>query len=110
MHVAIIMDGNGRWATRRGRARTAGHREGAKAVRRIVEYARRRRVDVLTLYAFSADNWGRPKTEVDALLRLLQRHLVSERPRCIEQSIRVNVIGRLEGAADPRADGVVAAY
>ena len=94
MHVAIIMDGNGRWATRRGRARTAGHREGAKAVRRIVESARRCEIDVLTLYAFSSDNWGRPRGEVDSLLRLLQRYLVSETQACVEQSIRIEVIGR----------------
>ena len=94
MHIAIIMDGNGRWATRRGRARTAGHREGAKAVRKIVESARRLRIDILTLYAFSSDNWGRPRSEVHALLHLLQRYLVSETRRCNAQSIRVKVIGR----------------
>ena len=94
MHTAIIMDGNGRWATRRGRARTAGHREGAKAVRKIVESARRLQIDILTLYAFSSDNWGRPRSEVDGLLHLLQRYLVSETRRCTAQSIRVKVIGR----------------
>ncbi len=94
MHIAIIMDGNGRWATRRGRARTVGHREGAKAVRKIVESARRLEIDILTLYAFSSNNWGRPRSEVDALLHLLQRYLISETRRCAAQSIRIKVIGR----------------
>jgi undecaprenyl diphosphate synthase len=94
MHVAIIMDGNGRWATRRSLPRTAGHIEGAKAVRTTVESAARSGVRTLTLYAFSAANWARPKAEVAGLMRLLRRHLFTETRRCIEQSIRLNVIGR----------------
>ena len=94
MHVAIIMDGNGRWAHRRGLPRSAGHAEGAKAVRRIVEAAAAAGIGTLTLYAFSADNWGRPRTEVTALLRLLHRYLISETRRCVEQQIRLSVIGR----------------
>jgi undecaprenyl diphosphate synthase len=93
-HVAIIMDGNGRWAQRRGMPRSAGHVHGAKAVNGIVEAAARVGVRTLTLYAFSADNWGRPSLEVDALMRLLQRYLTTETRSCIEQSIRINVIGR----------------
>jgi len=94
MHVAIIMDGNGRWATQRGLPRTAGHVEGAKAVRTAVEVAARSGVDTLTVYAFSAANWARPPTEVAALMRLFGQYLFTETRRCIEQSIRINVIGR----------------
>jgi undecaprenyl diphosphate synthase len=93
-HVAIIMDGNGRWATQRGRPRTAGHLAGAKTVRTIVEHARRANVQVLTLYAFSADNWRRPGEEVGALMTLFQRYLAAEVPRCIEADIRLSVVGR----------------
>jgi len=94
LHVAIIMDGNGRWAQRRGMPRSAGHVHGAKTVNGIVEAAARSGIRTLTLYAFSADNWGRPSLEVDALMRLLQRYLTTETRQCIEQSIRINVIGR----------------
>jgi undecaprenyl diphosphate synthase len=95
MHVAIIMDGNGRWATQRGLARPAGHRAGARAVRRTVEAATRSAViDILTLYAFSSDNWTRPSQEVDSLMRLFKRYLVSEAARCAENGVRVTVIGR----------------
>src|ERR1043165_2073139 len=94
MHVAIIMDGNGRWAERRGLARSAGHRAGARAVRRIVEAAARTSLDVLTLYAFSADNWTRPAQEVTSLMRLLKRYLVSETARCLDNGVRLSVIGR----------------
>jgi undecaprenyl diphosphate synthase len=94
MHVAIIMDGNGRWAERRGLARSAGHRAGARAVRRIVEAAARTSLNVLTLYAFSADNWTRPAQEVASLMRLLKRYLVSETARCLENGVRLSVIGR----------------
>jgi len=94
MHVAIIMDGNGRWATQRGLPRTAGHVEGAKAVRGTVEVAAQSGVDTLTLYAFSAANWNRPAAEISALMRLFGQYLFSETRRCVEQSIRVNVIGR----------------
>jgi undecaprenyl diphosphate synthase len=94
MHVAIIMDGNGRWATQRGLPRTAGHIEGAKAVRGTVETAARAGIDVLTLYAFSAANWNRPPAEIAALMKLFGQYLFSETRRCVEQSIRVNVIGR----------------
>lgn len=94
MHVAIIMDGNGRWATQRGLPRTAGHIEGAKAVRAAVETAARADVKVLTLYAFSAANWARPTAEIAALMHLFGQYLFSETRRCVEQSIRINVIGR----------------
>ncbi len=94
MHVAIIMDGNGRWARRRGLPRSVGHVEGAKAVRATVEAAARASIDTLTLYAFSSANWFRPVAEVDGLMFLFRRYLFSETQRCIEQSIRLNVIGR----------------
>jgi undecaprenyl diphosphate synthase len=94
MHVAIIMDGNGRWATRRGLPRTAGHIEGAKAVRTAVEAAARANVEILTLYAFSSANWARPPAEIAALMRLFGQYLFTETRRCVEQSIRINVIGR----------------
>jgi undecaprenyl diphosphate synthase len=93
-HVAIIMDGNGRWAQRRGMPRSAGHAQGAKSVRRVVEASVGAGVRTLTLYAFSSDNWGRPSPEVDALLRLLQCYLASETRRCLRNSVRINVIGR----------------
>ena len=85
MHVAIIMDGNGRWAVQRGLPRPAGHRAGAETVRRIVEAAVASHVSVLTLYAFSADNWLRPRREVSALMKLMKRYLISERVRCLHQ-------------------------
>jgi len=94
MHVAIIMDGNGRWAERRGLPRKAGHRAGARAVRRAVEAAARSSIDCLTLYAFSSDNWSRPRDEVTHLMRLFKWHLESEITRCVENGVRLNVIGR----------------
>jgi undecaprenyl diphosphate synthase len=94
VHVAIIMDGNGRWATQRCLPRTAGHRAGAKVVDAVVAAAARRGIDTLTLYAFSSDNWNRPPTEVNALFALLRRHLLTQTQRCLERSIRINVIGR----------------
>jgi undecaprenyl diphosphate synthase len=94
MHIAVIMDGNGRWAVRRRRLRTAGHRAGAAAVNAIVEAAARRRIETLTLYAFSAANWQRPDAEVSGLFALFQRYLLTQTRRCEEQSIRINVIGR----------------
>jgi undecaprenyl diphosphate synthase len=94
MHVAIIMDGNGRWATQRGLSRAAGHIEGANALRGIVEMAAREDVKTLTLYAFSSANWTRPPEEIAALMRLFGQYLFTETRRCVEQSIRINVIGR----------------
>ena len=94
MHIAIIMDGNGRWATQRGLPRTAGHIEGAKSVRAVVEMAARAHVNTLTLYAFSAANWSRPSAEISALMRLFGQYLFTETRRCVEQCIRISVIGR----------------
>ena len=92
--MAIIMDGNGRWAQARGLPRRAGHRAGATAVRRVVEAAPAREIDVLTLYAFSADNGRRPRPEVGALLRLMESDLRTEVGSCVEQGVRVEVLGR----------------
>ena len=93
-HVAINMDGNGRWALRRGLPREAGHIAGAAAVRRTVESAPALGITTLTLYAFSSDNWRRPRGEVDNLMLLLQNHLDSECARLTDQGVRFNVIGR----------------
>ena len=93
-HVAIIMDGNGRWAQRRGRPRTAGHVAGLRSVRRTVEGARRLGLPALTLYAFSSDNWRRPPREVSALMDLFRRYLALETARLREHDVRVSVIGR----------------
>ncbi|MGH7670712.1 MAG: polyprenyl diphosphate synthase [Gemmatimonadaceae bacterium] len=94
LHVAIIMDGNGRWATTRTLPRTAGHRAGVRTARAVVEMARQTGVGTLTLYAFSADNWSRPRGEVTALMRLLRRTLLLESRRCRDNGIRMTVIGR----------------
>ncbi len=94
IHVAIIMDGNGRWASARGLPRVAGHRAGADAVRRVIEAAPSHGVSTLTLYAFSADNWRRPSREISALMRLLSRYLVTETDRCIREGVRLEAIGR----------------
>ena len=94
MHIAVIMDGNGRWAARRSLPRSVGHRAGAKAVNSVVECAARRGIRVLTLYAFSSDNWSRPRAEVSALFALFRRHLITQTERCLAQDIRLNVIGR----------------
>lgn len=94
LHVAIIMDGNGRWAAARGWPRTAGHRAGADSVRRVVEAAPRLGISTLTLYAFSSDNWKRPASETATLMNMFQTYLQKETPRCVENGIRVSVIGR----------------
>mgnify|MGYP001290697546 CR=1 FL=1 len=98
-HVAVIMDGNGRWATRRGLPRAVGHRAGARAVSRLVEAARRRGIGTLTLYAFSSDNWRRPAGEVEALMALLEKYLGREARRCEKNGIRLRVIGRRDRLA-----------
>jgi len=94
-HVAIIMDGNGRWAQRLGKARNQGHREGVKNVERIVDAARQAQIPYLTLYAFSVENWNRPKLEVEALMRLLESFLKKQRKQLIEKEIRLRAIGRI---------------
>ena len=105
IHVGIIMDGNGRWATGQGRSRAAGHRAGAAMVRRIVEAAPDCGIGVLTLFAFSADNWRRPRTEVGCLMRLFRDYLRDETARCVANGVRLEIIGRRDriGAALRRA-------
>jgi undecaprenyl diphosphate synthase len=94
LHVAIIMDGNGRWATRRGLPRVAGHRAGVAAVRRVVERAPDVGIRGLTLYAFSSDNWNRPALEVESIFRLLRAYLRLETKRLRQQGVRLQIIGR----------------
>ena len=103
-HVGIIMDGNGRWARSRGLPRVAGHREGAKAVNRIVTACRRRGISVLTLFAFSTQNWVRPTLEVQALMALLSEYIKSERRTILDNGIRLTAIGDLASLPDtPRS-------
>lgn len=99
-HVAIIMDGNGRWAQRRGLPRIEGHRRGVQSVRRTVEEGCRLDLEQLTLYCLSIENWKRPKLELDQLMRLLRRYLIDERPTIMKQNVRLQVIGRREGLPD----------
>ena len=100
LHVAIIMDGNGRWATGRGLPRIAGHSAGAEALRRVVETAPDCGISVLTVYAFSSDNWKRPQAEVDALMVLLGCYLASETQRCLANGVRMSIIGRRDRLPD----------
>src|SRR5215217_8032457 len=99
-HVAVIMDGNGRWAARRGQPRVAGHRAGVEAVRAAVDTGARLGLGALTLYAFSTENWKRPRLEVDALMRMLKRYLRIELEEIHRQNIRFQPIGRIEGLRD----------
>ena len=94
LHVAIIMDGNGRWAQARNLPRSAGHRAGAENVRRVAEAALHLGVGTLTLYAFSADNWRRPQAEVGTLMRLLHEYLLTQTNACIDHGVRLSVLGR----------------
>lgn len=94
IHIGIIMDGNGRWAAARGLPRTAGHSAGLRTARKIVEEATRASVGTLTLYAFSSDNWSRPTPEVNALMRLFRRALITESKRCLNNGVRLTIIGR----------------
>ncbi len=104
-HVAIIMDGNGRWARRRSLPRVAGHKAGIEAVRSTVETCARLGIEALTLYAFSVENWKRPRSEVETLWRLLRHYIRIEMPQLMENDIRLNAIGRLAQLPDSvRAD------
>lgn len=95
-HLAIIMDGNGRWAELRGLPRIAGHTEGIKSVREIITLCLELGIGALTMYAFSQENWNRPVPEINALMRLLEQYLQSERDSLIEQGIRFQAIGRVD--------------
>src|SRR4029434_6084239 len=111
-HVAIIMDGNGRWATSRGLPRVAGHAEGVKAVRNTVRAAGELGIEYLTLYAFSSENWNRPSHEVATLMSLLERSIDRELPELMARNVRFRVIGRPNGvpsSVSQRIEHVVAA-
>jgi undecaprenyl diphosphate synthase len=99
-HIAIIMDGNGRWAERRHLPRVAGHQRGVKAAREIIETCARMKLPCLTLYAFSRENWSRPQAEVDFLMRLLREYLKRELPTIHKNNIRLSVIGRAADLPD----------
>ena len=105
LHVGIIMDGNGRWATRRRLSRLRGHEAGVEAIRRVVEAAPQQGIGTLTLYAFSSDNWRRPKAEVSALMGLLRFYLANEVESLVRNGVRLTVIGR----RDRLPDGIAAA-
>jgi undecaprenyl diphosphate synthase len=105
LHVGVIMDGNGRWATRRGLSRLRGHEAGVEAIRRVVEAAPDQGVGTLTLYAFSTDNWRRPRTEVAALMALLRFYLGNEVESLVKNGVRLTVIGR----RDRLPEGIAAA-
>ena len=99
-HIAIIMDGNGRWAKERGYARIKGHEEGAAALRQVVEGCAELKVEFLTVYAFSTENWSRPKTEIAALMKLLEHFIEQETPELVNKGIRLQAIGRLTDLPD----------
>jgi undecaprenyl diphosphate synthase len=100
-HVAIIMDGNGRWANMQGKNRVSGHQQGAKSVREVVEEAVKMEIEFLTLYAFSTDNWSRPVEEVSLLMKLLVNSLKKEFKRLIKNNIRLQSIGNKDGLPNP---------
>ncbi len=99
-HIAIIMDGNGRWAQERGKERVHGHLQGVKSVRSTIEACCRLGIEQLTLYCFSTENWKRPAEEIQFLMALLKEYLIKERAEIMEQNIRFKVIGRREGLPD----------
>jgi undecaprenyl diphosphate synthase len=111
LHVGIIMDGNGRWATRRGLSRLRGHEAGVEAIRRVVEAAPDHGIGTLTLYAFSTDNWRRPRAEVSALMGLLRFYLANEVESLVRNGVRLHVIGRRDRLPDgiARAEASTAA-
>jgi len=109
MHVAIIMDGNGRWAAGRGKPRVTGHQRGAERIRDVVESAPSLGVEILTLYAFSGDNWRRPAAEVSALMSLFDRYLRSEAANLRRAGVRLTVIGRRDRVPQPLVSGIAAA-
>ena len=94
-HVAVIMDGNGRWAKQRGLPRIEGHRQGAESARAIIRNAGELGIKYLTLYAFSAENWNRPKEEVDALMKYLVHYLKTETPELNKNNVRLEIIGQI---------------
>ena len=106
LHVGIIMDGNGRWAMRRQLSRLRGHEAGVEAIRRVVEAAPKQGVGTLTLYAFSSDNWRRPKTEVSALMALLRFYLANEVESLVRNGVRLTVIGHRDRLPGGLSDAI----
>ena len=109
-HVAVIMDGNGRWAGERGLPRHAGHRAGMRAVREVIEGSVEAGIEILTLFAFSTENWQRPRTEISALMGILKLYAEKERRDLVRQGVEVHVLGevdRLDGATRAAVDGIV---
>ena len=106
MHVAILLDGNGRWAAAHGLRRSEGHRAGVEAVRRVVRAAPELGIGTLTLYAFSSDNWGRPLSEVASLLTLLEEYLRNEAAKCASENVRLRVIGRRDRIPPTLAEAI----
>ena len=96
-HIAIIMDGNGRWAQNRGLPRIEGHRQGVASVRRITEHCARLGIEQLTLYCLSSENWRRPAAELDFLMHLLEQYMIEERALLMRERIRIAMIGRRDG-------------
>jgi len=109
LHVGMIMDGNGRWAMARGQPRVFGHRAGARTVNRIVEVAPQLGIGVLTLYAFSADNWKRPPREVAGLMRLFRSYLAAETARCVQNGVRIAIMGRRDRLPGVLTEAILAA-
>src|SRR5262245_15407257 len=106
LHVAIIMDGNGRWAKERGWPRVKGHQAGARTVRQVIEHEPGLGIRFLTLYAFSSDNWRRPALEVSALMRLFRQYLHDEAERCVKNGVRLSVIGRRDRLGSDVVDAI----
>ncbi|MCL2303938.1 MAG: isoprenyl transferase [Planctomycetaceae bacterium] len=100
-HIAIIMDGNGRWANGRGLPRFEGHKVGAEVVRKITEYCTEIGIRQLTLYCLSSENWKRPKEELEFLMQLLSAYIVAERPTMLKNNIRLAIIGSRQGIPEP---------
>src|SRR6188508_3249415 len=99
-HIAIIMDGNGRWAERQNLPRVAGHQRGVDSVRRTTEECARLKIEQLTLYCLSSENWKRPQQELDFLMHLLEQYMIEERSTIMDENIRVAIIGRRDGIPD----------
>ncbi|MDD4168704.1 MAG: isoprenyl transferase [Desulfotomaculaceae bacterium] len=108
-HIAIIMDGNGRWAQRRGMPRASGHRAGTEALRDVIKLCCELNIQVLTVYAFSTENWKRPKDEVNILMALLVEYLNKEKNELHQNGVRINPIGRLEELPQPALDALIKA-
>ena len=106
-HIGIIMDGNGRWAQQKGKKRSYGHKAGSENVQKVAEHAFRRGVEIISLYAFSSENWARPREEVDELMRLLGEHLKKLASKAVKNGIRIDVLGNKERLS-PKLNKIIA--